>query len=97
LRESLNANCTLSLVACHEAHVSRHASHAIKTQDGSGDLDLGELNAVLASISGGAMSAGVGDVDADNLTAHTITTMELIHVLRSHLSNKVLQEMPGHF
>ncbi len=27
-------------------------------QDGSGDLDIGELNNVLASISGGAMSAG---------------------------------------
>ncbi len=36
--------------------VKRHMSHL--AQDGSGDLDIGELNSVLASISGGAMSAG---------------------------------------
>ena len=40
------------------SHVTRHTQFV---QDGSGDLDLGELNAVLASISGGAMSAGNDD------------------------------------
>jgi hypothetical protein len=46
----------------------------IASQDGSGDLDLAELNAVLASISGGAMSAGGGsgggDVSVDNNRKH---------------------------
>ncbi len=47
------------------SHVTHHTSlvtrHTQFVQDGSGDLDLGELNAVLASISGGAMSAGDDD------------------------------------
>jgi hypothetical protein len=45
-------------------------------QDGSGDLDIGELNNVLASISGGAMSAGNDHKtydDDDQMMASTMT------------------------
>ena len=44
----------------------------IVSQDGSGDLDLAELNAVLASISGGAMSAGGGSDGNDSDKVRTM-------------------------
>jgi hypothetical protein len=52
--------------------ITRHMSHL--AQDGSGDLDIGELNNVLASISGGAMSAGNDhkNYDVDQIVASTM-------------------------
>ena len=82
----------MSHVTRHTSHVTHHASHVTRhtqfVQDGSGDLDLGELNAVLASISGGAMSAG----DDDRCSGG-----EIVHYRCKHPSAKrllqVMQEL----
>ncbi len=53
--------------------VAHHTSQL--AQDGSGDLDIGELNNVLASISGGAMSAGNGrdNIDINQMMASILS------------------------
>ncbi len=94
-----------SHVTRHTSHVTRHTSHVTTTQDGSGDLDLGELNAVLASISGGALSAGgVGDDgvehderDGSCRTTATIQQTRSTRMYVPHLSDCLLQVMPALF